>query len=354
MYETALKKKETINHKIGQINEGINVNVSECWVNHQIKESTKDMNIAAGDGSINKRKFVPFIFYAIDAEVILHTPEGNKRIISSDIDIISHHKYVEDRLRNYMGILEIRNGLKLFNEYPVDFFLFDGSILGNLIRPLPIEKELNDFVKSKLRNNFQRVLLSGIVNELNNNEEPKVLSSELFASIKDEFEDYTGAMIYLETLESLLSIAEFLRYNKKIVAVSKTSTSYEYFNEKIPDMAIFDMHSKKQGYSKPRYMHGTEIKREFPIGNFLQGLAFTVFYARLDDNKNILKFELPYHASEEDIQKLLSNIKQITAEGYPLLLKMAHDDVVIRRNDLENLSTIVGVDEKTGREMLNE
>ncbi len=101
-------------------------------------------------------------------------------------------------------------------------------------------------------------------------------------------------------------------------------------------MAIFDMCSKKQGYSKPRYSDVSKVKRDFPVkNNFLKSLEFTIFYARLEDHKNILKFELPYHATEEDIKKLLKQVKKISAEGYPLLLKKAHNDVVIRKNDLK-------------------
>ena len=122
-----------------------------------------------------------------------------------------------------------------------------------------------------------------------------------------------------------------MKENRKIVAISKTSSSTEYFNSKIPDMAIFDMCSKKQGYSKPRYSDVSKVKRDFPVkNNFLKSLEFTIFYARLEDHKNILKFELPYHATEEDI-KTVETGQKISAEGYPLLLKKAHNDVVIRK-----------------------
>jgi len=65
-----------------------------------------------------------------------------------------------------------------------------------------------------------------------------------------------------------------------------------------------------------------------------------------------LKFELPYEASEEEIIDILRIIKRNSVEGYPLLLKKAHNDVVIRKVDLERLSNIIGFIEKSGREML--
>ena len=51
-----------------------------------------------------------------------------------------------------MGIFEIKNALKAFEEHDVNLFLFDGSILGNLIRPSPLEKRLPSEVKRKDKN----------------------------------------------------------------------------------------------------------------------------------------------------------------------------------------------------------
>ena len=349
LYQKALQKRESINNKLEDI-EHSKVDASKHWIDYPLKESTLDVNIAAGDGSINKRKFLPFIFYAIDAECLIHTPNGLKKIESSEIDIIHHHKYVEDRLRSYMGIFEIKNALKLFEDYKVDLFLFDGSILGNLIRPFPIEKELSEDVKEKIREKYFPILEKEL--EISKVE---IKSSKIANEIAAEFKDSDESMIYLENLENLLVISELMEKGKKVVAISKTSTSTEYFDSKIPDIAIFDIHSKKKGYSKPRYSYVKDVKRDFPVRNeLLKSLIFTIFYARLDDYKNILKFELPYFATEEDIQVLLKDIKNISAEGYPLLLKKAHNDVVIRKTDLENLSNIIGFMEKSGREMLNE
>lgn len=349
LYEKALKKRDGIQQKLGEIGYS-QVDASRQWVDHPLKENTHDVSIAAGDGSINKRKFLPFIFYAIDAEGIIHSPRGLERIESSEIDIISHHKYVDDRLRSYMGIFEIKNALRMFAEYDVDLFLFDGSILGNLIRPFPIERELKEHLKERIREKYLPLLEEELKSS-----DVGITSSKFEDLITAEFNNHTEPVIYLENLENLLVICELMEQNQKIVAISKTSTSTEYFDSKIPDMAIFDMHSKKQGYSRPRYSNVSEVKRDFPVRNgFLKGLIFTIFYARLEDHKNILKFELPYHATEEDIKELLKSIKKISAEGYPLLLKKAHNDVVIRKNDLKNLSKIIGFLEKSGREMLNE
>jgi hypothetical protein len=48
---------------------------------------------------------------------VLSTTNGLTQYESSEIDIIPHHRHVEDRLRSYMGIFEIKNALKAFQEY---------------------------------------------------------------------------------------------------------------------------------------------------------------------------------------------------------------------------------------------
>ena len=142
---------------------------------------------------------------------------------------------------------------------------------------------------------------------------------------------------------------------KRIIAISKTSSSNEIFHANIPDMAILDGLTRKSGYSEPYYRKVTyKTKHDFPIENeFFRELWFTIFFARLEDNKNIIKIELPFYAKEDDIKQVLSAIKSNSTEGYPFLLKKAHKDVVISNQDMNSLSKIIGFLDKSGREMLN-
>jgi len=350
LYQKALLKKDEINKRINLDFNDLNVDPSLYWREYEATDDTNGITICAGDGSINKKNFMGFIFYAIDAECLIYNKKLDK-IESSEIDIIPHHKHYEDRLRGYMGIFEIKNALKAFQQYQVDFLLFDGSILGNLIRPSPLEKKL----KGQLKDNIKYKYLPSLENELNNelkNSNVGITSSKFSREIEEDFENKVDAMIYLERLENLLIIDKLLNNGKSVVAISKTSTSDEYFKSEVPDMAIFDRHSRNEGYTLPQ--HITVSKREdFPVKNdFFKSLTFTIFYARLEDHKNILKFELPYAADENDIKKILNVMKTNSAEGYPLLLKKAHNDVVIRKVDLDRLTKIIGFMEKSGREML--
>jgi len=354
LYEKALIKKDYINERINIDFDDLNIDPSFYWREYTINEDDISLTICAGDGSINKKNFMSFIFYAINAECLVYNKEL-KKIESSEIDIIPHHRHVEDRLRSYMGIFEIKNALRAFDEHDVEVFLFDGSILGNLIRPSPLENKLQSELKDKIKDKYLSKLEKEFYNGLKNLN-IRITSSKFSKTIEEEYEDKTDAMIYLESLENLLVISELLKNGKAIVAISKTSTRNEYFQVEIPDMAVFDRCSSKEGYSEPKYIHisDPQVKREdFPVrNNFFRSLIFTIFYARLEDHKNIMKFELPYKADEEHIKKILSLIKRNSADGYPLLLKKAHNDVMIRKVDLERLSKIIGFMEKSGREML--
>jgi len=353
LYEKALIKKDNLNEKINIDFDDLNVDPSCYWREYTIKEDDNSLTICAGDGSINKKNFMSFIFYAIDAECLIYNKELTT-IESSEIDIIPHHKHFEDRLRSYMGIFEIKNALRSFKEHEINYFMFDGSIMGNLIRPLPMEKRLKAEIKEKIKNKYVPKLRKELKEDLDNKQVE--ITSSKFSEEMEEFEDPVNAMIYLESLENLLVIGELLKNKQSVIGISKTSTNREYFDYIIPDMAIFDRYSRKEGFTKPRHIKifRDDFKREdFPVENkFFKGLTFTIFYTRLENHKNILKFELPYKADEADIKRILTIIKNKSAEGYPLLLKKAHNDVVIKKTDLERLSKIIGLMEKSGREML--
>ena len=87
LYEKALVKKDNINERINSDFDNPYANPSKYWRDYPLTEDNVDVTICAGDGSINKKKFMSFIFYAIDAECLIY--KTNLEIIeSSEIDII--------------------------------------------------------------------------------------------------------------------------------------------------------------------------------------------------------------------------------------------------------------------------
>lgn len=421
LYTEAIKKKGTIHDKIKEY-DNPNFKVSNFWNDEEIHLCDDDLIIAAGDGSKNEKKLLSFYFYAISAESLIYNKRLSK-IESSDINTMSHGKFAKDRIRNYMGLFEVKNALKAIKTFDVDYYLYDGSLLGDLIRPSPIENEIPQSIRYDILDLAEDKLNKEIKSI--ENHDVKIYSNELGHDLKDDFESIQKNNInkkntikntiknnininkkndikmnsinqnnsiannisvnnnsitekdsinnkdtidesftlenvenYLENIEKLLALANLLKYKDKIIAISKTSIANDYFKSNIPDMAIFDKYIDNQvtGYSyPPKYSpdKDNQLKREFPVENeFFKSLIFTIFYVRLEKNKNILKIELPYKANEERIKEIIGIISKDCTDGYPYLLKKAHHDVVIKKNDIEQLSNIIGIYEKSGREML--
>ena len=361
LYSTAIKKKGTIIEEIENYDTP-NLDISKFWKSEDIPKYVGDLTIAAGDGSKHEKKFLSFYFYAVACETLIYNNKLSK-IESVDINTMPHGKFSKDRIRNYMELFEVKNALKAIKTYDIDYYFYDGSLLGDLIRPYPLEAEIPQDIRYDILD-FAEDKLNEEINSLEN-KEIEVYSNKLVKyDLKKKFEDIkakNGSNYienienYLENIEKLLALANLLKYKDKVIAISKTSTANDYFNANMPDMAIFTKYTQDTGYSFGKYLSAEDekFKREFPVENdFFKELVFTIFYVRLEDNKNILKVELPYKADEKKIKEIISIISRDSTEGYPYLLKKAHHDVIIKKKDIEQLSKIIGIYEKSGREML--
>lgn len=349
LYTEALKKKNSINHIADEILDK-KIDIESMWNSKKISPSTTNYTLAGGDGSFNKKKFLKFIFYAVGAETLVYTPNDTssriKTIESVEVDIMLHQYFLEDRLRNMMATFEIKTANKAFNDYNIDYYMEDGSILGDLIRPIPVEKNIPIHYKMDIMRKIK---------ETEFNISPLKLKEEYEELIENEKIDENSLLSFLENLEHLLLLKNLLNNKEKLIAISKTSTSNDIFHGNVPDIAIFDSFTKKEGYSKPYYKKVTnEVKHDFLIeDSFFKELWFTIFFARLEDNKNIIKIELPYYVEENEIENILSILKSNATDGYPFLLKKAHNDVVIKNKDMASLSHIIEFIDKSGREMLD-
>ncbi|MBZ9570520.1 DNA double-strand break repair nuclease NurA [Methanobrevibacter sp. TMH8] len=365
LYSVAIKKKGTIVEEIENY-EDKDFPISKFWKDEEVPKYEDSLTIAAGDGSKHEKKFLSFYFYAIAAETLIYNNELVK-IESSDINTMLHGKFSKDRIRNYMGLFEVKNALKAIKTHDIDYYLYDGSLLGDLIRPYPLEKQIPQDIRFDVLD-FAEDELNKEINNIENHEveiySSKLVKNDLKTKLddikaKNGFSYIENIENYLENIEKLLALANLLKYKDKIIAISKSSIATDYFDNfdtNIPDIAIFTKYTQDTGYSfPPRYLSAEtdQFKREFPIENdFFKSLNFTIFYVRLEDNKNVLKIELPYKADEAKIKEIISVISRDCTEGYPYLLKKAHHDVVIKKKNIEQLSNIVGIYEKSGREML--
>ena len=352
LYEKAIAKRGFI-HDIDSDN-NVESQLEFNWFDRHIEDSSDDFSIAAGDGSFNKKKFLTSNFCAVGAESIIYDGEI-KKIDDSDIFEISNVSFLDELLGNYMAIYELKCALRSIKEYDVDYYMFDGSILGDLQNAFPRGAKL----PSKLRDNLDDVLL---------NEFERRLKLKSFGLVFPEIRDSLKLMelpkkenlnkveeynLHLASIEKIILLREILEHRKKVISISKTSSDNELFHWNIPDIAFLDRFTKKQGMSIIRYRQ-VHQKAAFPYFNdFFKKLTFTVFYLRLQDNKNVLKVELPYKASKEDVFEIIRKINVLSVQGYPYLLNKAHNDVVITDRNIKELLKIAKIYETTNREVMS-
>ena len=106
------------------------------WFDRPFAKSNKEFSIAAGDGSFNIKKFLMFNYCPVSAEALIYDGQL-KNIEQSEIFEIDHVPFIKELVPNYMSIFELKCCLKAINEYDVDYYLFDGSILGDLQNHYP-------------------------------------------------------------------------------------------------------------------------------------------------------------------------------------------------------------------------
>jgi NurA-like 5'-3' nuclease len=344
LLEVIAKRKEEVSKKLEEL-EKERKEIKPSWKDLTIEEA-KGKKVAAGDSSINWIDFRTFTIYAV-ASQLFYFDGKMENIKACDVDILWPCTRSEERLRFYMHIFETKAYLQAVKKFNPDYILLDGSLIGMLIRPFPSTFEPPIEVKREIEEKFMKILENNLENEI------EIFSKRLWPDVEEKFPEFkVEAICYLEYLEHLLSIYKLLTTAQdKLIAIAKTSRATDYFNLGIPDMAIFEKYSKKEGFSQPLLIGN--IKWKFPIlDEEIKKFHFTIFYSRLEERKNILKFEVPKEIDEKEVKEILENMKAISTNGYPYLLKKAHSEVIIRKKDMEHLARAFGLVEKVGREML--
>ena len=348
LYIKAASKRGSIKEIIPEL-EGNSI-VSDNWSEKNITSSDDEFSIGAGDGSFNKKKFLGFNFYAVAAESLIFDGQL-KTIEQSDIDRFPYLPYLDEFLSNYMSIFELKCCLSSLEEYNVDYYLIDGSIYGDLQNPFPKGVETS----AKAKKDLISATLNDFEEMVKNPSDKSVYSPKLFNKYFKIYQEHKYPYtLYLTTTERLVVLKEILKNSRKMIAISKSSSNNDIFHSNMPDIAIFDKYTQKEGISKViRKKVSKDINTTFPVfDEFFKDLKFTIFYLRLADYKNVLKVELPYEASMAEIEEIATKLKKFSTNGYPYLLKKAHNDVVISDKNIKELINIAKVREKSGREML--
>ena len=321
------------------------------WFDKPFAKSNKDFSIAAGDGSFNIKKFLMFNYCPVSAEALIY--DGDlKSIEQSEIFEMEHVPFIKELIPNYMSIFELKCCLKAINEYDVDYYLFDGSIFGDLQNHYPKGAKQPEDLREKLDGGVLKYF-TDTVNDLSNLDLSfPAIKKQIYAHPSKELDEVYD--LYLSSIEKLLVLREVLKNNKKVISISKTSSNSDLFHSNAPDIGILDQFTQKQGISDIiRKKVESSIAVPFPVFNeFFSKLWFTIFYVRLEENKNVLKVELPYWAEDDEVAEIIEIIKRDSAEGYPYLLNKAHNDVIITNKHVDELLKISRIYETTNREQL--
>ena len=353
LYEKAIAKRGFIRDITSDAD--IESQLEYKWFARAIGESKSEFSIAAGDGSFNKKKFLTTNFCAVGAESIIYDGEI-KKIDDSDIFDIPHVGFLDELLSNYMAIYELECALRAIREYDVDYYMLDGSILGDLQNAFPRGSKL----PPKLRDNLDESLLAEFERRLAINRYglvfPEIRDSLKLMELpkRDDVNRMEEYNLHLASVEKIILLKEILQFKKRIISISKTSSDNELFHWNIPDISFLDKFTdKKQGMSIIKYRTVYE-KAAFPYFNdFFKSLTFTVFYVRFQDSRNVLKVELPYKATKEEVFEIMRKINVLSVQGYPYLLNKAHNDVVITDRNMKELMKIARIYESTNREVMS-
>ena len=161
--------------------------------------------------------FLSGVAYANDGEI--------KKIDDSDIFEISNVSFLDELLGNYMAIYELKCALRAIEEYDVDYYMFDGSILGDLQNAFPRGAKL----PSKLRDNLDDVLL---------NEFERRLKLKNFGLVFPDIRD-TLKLMESPKKENLNKIEE---YNLHLASIEKIILLREVdpdFNSPVSDNLVY-------------------------------------------------------------------------------------------------------------------
>jgi len=133
--------------------------------------------------------------------------------------------------------------------------------------------------------------------------------------------------------------ASMLMNKKNVIFVAKTSNSNVVMNGVVGDMFYFSKSASTPGYSKPYYD---------PIG-------VSVFYARLAEFAPCLKVEIPGRTDEKEANRILDVLATKSFNGYPYVLRLAHERCRIANEDMIRLADVLGLNiEAGGREVLGD
>ncbi|RAP45107.1 MAG: hypothetical protein BZ135_06485 [Methanosphaera sp. rholeuAM6] len=380
LYLKSIEKKEEIDNFFNNITKDINIEeVKKEYNECSFDKIKQDKNFAAIDGSFNKTKFMAGYVYAITSQTIISKCGEDIKKESKGVDIKTistiHDTRIDSILSLQMNIFELKSTIDTLKKHPdLDYMLMDGSISGTLTnyRQPEIPEELKAFLRNKSYEYFEKELEKDEISlEIITERKKENLKQTCNIFIEEKKLDINyddiemNIILCLEGYEQLFCINYLLKHFKeKIICVSKTSSKQSLFNEDIPDIAVIEYTCNKSGYTKPRllesmrpfrYINQALIQVDFPVKKLeLTNTPYEIFFTKLEDKSQVLKIEIPRKLKgENEVIMILNNLESISINGYPHILKKAHDEVKIGTKFMKRITKDVNLSNREDRSVLN-
>ncbi len=309
--------------------------VLDYWYPFDGEPDNYEFTVAGADGSYNHREYVDRILFVSMGMAMFFDNRGNMEedfelfIQAPEISSISTgHR--DEYFSLIMTTLELKSLLRISKKHRPDLILIDGSLRNLITRHAPSSMWFGKSVEITPEEYESRM------KDLD--PESRGLMAKSIAG--DDPASFSMAL-YIEYLHTLMEL--FTMKNVLIAGISKTTTSYavKIIPEiNIPDIVIFSYMTGGTGYSKGEYYilnEDEEYKWYLPPSfEILKTIPIYHMYARLEEGHRVYRIELiggPH--DEENIERLVAMLRSISARGYPLPLKIAHDEVRITGEDMD-------------------
>jgi NurA-like 5'-3' nuclease len=126
--------------------------------------------------------------------------------------------------------------------------------------------------------------------------------------------------------------ASMLMNKRNIIFVAKTSESHIILDGAVGDMFYFSRATSTSGFSKPYH----------------ESIGVSILYVRLADFAPCLKIEVPGKIDEEEARQVLDILNSRSFNGYPYVLRLAHERCIVTNKDMARLSEMLGLNIETG------
>jgi NurA-like 5'-3' nuclease len=204
----------------------------------------------------------------------------------------------------------------------VEDFYFDVSIFPNFFH------EIEEILKVKM--------LEKELEFANKFDKTTILDGSLssFYNFKPSFLNYAKNEIAEKSYNEWKRMKEIIKeISKKEALVFSIAKNFS-INENVLSLGYENL---KSGYS--------EIFEEKGDLNFIY------FYFKLNDKSQVFKC-VTFEKNRERVEEILSILKSLEINGYPYILKKAHYEAKIGNKEMESMAKILGIVEKTEREIL--